>query len=106
MTLDQHFRARQFVRRVFGPAAADELPWLGDDRLELGGIIGAVKLVDVLAPGERPAAGPYPWHMEGYWGHILCEPVPLPFYRCKGLQRNFWGRFDVVDGVVREAAPR
>jgi hypothetical protein len=103
MTLDQHYRARSFVQRVFGVAAAGEVPWLGDDRLRLGGIIGSVELVDVIAPNVRSPAGPYPWHMADFWGHVLANPVALPFFRCKGLQRNFFGRFDVVDGVVCEA---
>lgn len=102
MTLEQHHTARSFVASAFGVAAAAELPWVGDERLQLGGIIGSVVLSGVI--GREAPARARSWHMPGFWGHVLTEPVPLPFYRCNGLQRNLFGRFDVVDGVVSEAA--
>jgi hypothetical protein len=103
MTLEMHHRACLFVQREFGVAAASEIPFLGDPRLHLGGIIGAATLTgQVIPPGEQSRARR--WHIPEFWGHVIAEPIALPFYRCKGLQRNLFGRFDVEGGVVHEAA--
>jgi hypothetical protein len=94
-TLDGIHDARLFVQREFGVHAALAMPDLGRG-LELGGIIGAATIVDVLEPTPHPEN---PWHMPGAFGFVLEDCTPLPFYRCKG-QLSLWGSFALRDGAV------
>lgn len=99
LTLDGHHAARMFVQRRLGVEAAGKIPFVQGGGLELGGIIGAVTIVDVLPPTNTPS---HPWHMAGQYGFVLADPLPLPFHRCKGAL-SFWGSFEIVDGEVRPA---
>jgi hypothetical protein len=64
-------------------------PMLGDREIEvnpamllMGGIIGAVELVDIVRESSSP------W-FEGPYGWVLRNPSPIPFVRLKGHQKLF-----------------
>ena len=96
LTSEGYHAARMFVQREVGLEQATAVPFMQGGGLALGGVIGAVTIVDVLPPTTTPKN---PWHMAGYFGFVLADPEPLPFYRCKGAL-NFWGDFEVVGGNV------
>jgi hypothetical protein len=98
VTLEGIYEARLFVQREIGIDAARRVPQMPGG-LELGGIIGAVTLVDVLPPTPKPSNA---WHMPGQFGFVLADPEPLPFYRATG-QLSFWGNFALRDGKVTRA---
>jgi hypothetical protein len=97
LTAETLYRARAWVHETIGLEAALPIPFLGGE-LRLGGIIGAVTLVDVLRPTGMPTRR---WHMPGAYGFVLADPEPLPFRACKGTG-NMWGRFVIRDGLVVE----
>lgn len=99
-TLDGQYAARQWVGQHVGWGT--RVP--GPNEMSVlckGGIIGAVTLVDVLPPTDKPS---HPWHMAGQYGFVLADPEPLPFFPCLGAL-NFWGSFDVRDGLVVPTGP-
>lgn len=57
-------------------------------KLQYGGIIGRVRVVEYLppAPSGEPRA---PWHMPEQWGWRLAERTPVSFVPMRGYQR-FW----------------
>jgi hypothetical protein len=95
-TLESIYQAQQFIARTFGASAASRLPHLSDGRLALGGIIGSVRIVDVVPPWAPRGD---PWHVPGQFGFVLADPEPLPFRPCKG-QVGLWGGFTVIGGLV------
>lgn len=60
-------------------------------KLERGGIVGSVELVDVVGPFSRQS----PWHMENCVGFQLANPEPIPFIPMKG-RLGFFGRFELA----------
>ena len=56
-------------------AALDALPARAD--LELGGIVGSVRVVDAVRRHSSP------W-FNGSLGLVLADAKPIPFYSCKG----------------------
>jgi hypothetical protein len=88
------------VERAFGRAIACRMPQFSRAQaLPRGGIIGAVTVVDVRPP---TASAESPWHMPGYFGWVLRDPIRLPFYPVRG-QQSLFGNFAIRGGVVRTA---
>jgi hypothetical protein len=58
-----------------------ELP--DPDRLERGGIIGRVQLVEIIKAAEGP------WALDGCWHWRLTKPEPKPFQPIRG-QLGLW----------------
>lgn len=92
MTEADYDTAFEVALRVGGLELANRIP--DPKRLDLGGIIGSVELVDVVRPlteqqqelGERQFA----WHFPEQFGFRLRNPEALPFQPCKGAL-GFWG---------------
>lgn len=73
-------------------------------RLQFGGFVGVVDLVDVRPTASRAAleGKPHvsnPWHIPGYYGWVLANPRPVEFAQWPG-QQSLWGRFEVRAGDV------
>lgn len=66
------------------------------EELERGGIVGAVRMVDCVAPNARTSR----WHMDGQHGFLLRDAQPLPFVPMNGRL----GFFDVPADVVAQVA--
>jgi hypothetical protein len=49
------------------------------DKLEFGGIVGVVNVVDCVK------RHPPKWKFRGSWGWVLNNPHRLPFRKCKGF---------------------
>jgi hypothetical protein len=88
-----------FARRIGGLDLARRVPHFQNGGIELGGIVGAATLVDVLLPTPHPVN---PWHLPGQYGFVFQDPEPLPFYPTQG-ESNFWGSFTLRDGRVTPA---
>lgn len=99
-SFDDDYDARLYVQRDLDDVPrSSRIPDLQSGKILLGGIIGAVTLVDVLPPTNRPSQ---PWHLPGKFGWVLEDPTPLPFYRVPG-QLSFWGSFAIREGEVTRA---
>ncbi len=90
-----------WVQRHIGDDVARRVPAVYPTRrLQFGGFVGVVDLVDVRTPSEHDRD---PWHMPGYFGWVLANPRPVEFAPWRG-QQNLWGRFEVRAGDVLEVA--
>lgn len=68
------------------------------DKMERGGIVGSVEIVDCVDESDSP------WFF-GRYGYVLRDPRPLPFWPCKG-QLGFFTRDwpEHIRANLREAA--
>ncbi len=91
-TASDYDSARQWVGQHVGAAAIEAIPPLVD--LPRGGIVGASRIADIVAPGESGRR----WHMPDQHGFVLDGRRELPFVPCVGHQGCFWR----VPALVRE----
>lgn len=96
-THEEYDAALAFVEDFVDEEFAERMP--SPSELKFGGIVGAVRLVDVVRPGEDGG----PWHT-GQWGFRLEKPTALPFRAYRGALGFF--RVELTadeERVLREA---
>jgi hypothetical protein len=99
LIVDDYHDAVMVAQRIGGAELARRVPHFQNGGIELGGIVGAATLVDVLPPTPHPVS---PWHLAGQFGFVFEDPEPLPFYPVRG-EPNLWGDFMLRDGQVTPA---
>lgn len=80
----EYLRQQAEIEHAFGITVP------GLDALPLGGIVGAVHLVDCLSHSSSP------WYT-GAVAWVLRHPLELPFHPCAGALRLFHTRLDTLD---------
>lgn len=82
MTVDEYWDARRFVSSIYDAARLGHISIPDGARLQRGGIIGAVDIVDCVSSSESP------WFC-GPWGFTLANPTPCELVPCRGAL-GFW----------------
>jgi len=75
MTREEYESAYAFIGQCVAPEFIREIPH--PSKLDLGGIIGTVELVDCVDDSDSP------WFV-GDYGFMLRDPRPVPFMPCTG----------------------